>query len=101
MASHEVAPLARLIGTGIGGAALSVVMGLIYFIVFYAWSEGIMVFLDIEENTRTTVAAVDAIPVGRPISPGAPVTTTAMPGQQQVVQPVGTLPASPPPMPAG
>lgn len=50
-------PLAGAIG-GILGAIGAMLVGLLYFLLLYAASEGIYVILSIEENTRMTAIAL-------------------------------------------
>lgn len=52
----QVSPdaLPQGVNGGLGAGLLSLAAGVIYFILFYAFAESILVFVDIEENTRAT-----------------------------------------------
>lgn len=111
--------LPQVMSSGLGGGLLSLGMGIIYFILFYAFAESILVFVDIEENTRLTAILVrdhPALgPAARPVRETVAVPTPAPVVQEPVaaspaptVQPVeeravrpAPPPAAPPTMPPG
>lgn len=110
--------LPQIMGSGLGTGLLSLAMGILYFILFYAFAESILVFVDIEENTRATaillrdqygVAGSAAPVVQQPVVTPVvqqPVEAPRRLVEQEPLPPVPPVrqappPAAPPPMPPG
>ncbi|MEN6642811.1 MAG: hypothetical protein ABFE08_10220 [Armatimonadia bacterium] len=96
---------------GMVGGLMMIPIGILYFIMFYAWAEGIIVVLDIEENTRLTNALLQAkpqasAPVAAPVAASAPTPVVEALPEPAVAGPTeerrpAPPPAAPPPMPPG
>lgn len=102
------------LNTAFGAGLISLGVGIVYFILFYAFADSIIVFVDIEENTRTAALLLRehcplAPSVARPMHEFAPPPAQPPPVQQAVQEPgvaspedsPAPPPAAPPPMPPG